>query len=77
MSKPSPGVTTEVLQTSADAWSRHDVDALMAVQGERGVSEWTFTGTAKDGTRVETTILQRSGVGTGAGNADATNNLPT
>ena len=23
------------------------------VQGERGVSEWTFTGTAKDGTRVE------------------------
>jgi len=95
-------VTTEVLQAFADAWNRHDVDALMSfmtddcvfeasagphvcgtryagreavragfaevwatfpdahwanachfVQGERGVSEWTFTGTRSDGTRVE------------------------
>lgn len=95
-------VNTEVLQTFADAWNRHDVDALMSfmtedcvfessagadvcgnryvgteavrtgfaevweiypdahwgnarhfVHGDRGVSEWTFTGTRSDGTRVE------------------------
>lgn len=95
-------VTPEVLQAFADAWNRHDVDALMSymaegcvfessvgddvcgtryvgrekvragfaevwgvfpdaqwrnarhfVQGDRGVSEWTFTGTRADGTRVE------------------------
>jgi steroid delta-isomerase-like uncharacterized protein len=95
-------VTTEFLQAFADAWNRHDVDALMSfmtedcvfeasagpdvcgtryagreavragfvevwttfpdahwgnarpvVCGERGVSEWTFTGTREDGTRVE------------------------
>jgi steroid delta-isomerase-like uncharacterized protein len=95
-------VTVEVLQAFADAWNRHDVDALMSfmaddcvfeasagpdvsgtryvgreavragfaevwvtfpdarwgnarhfVAGERGVSEWTFTGTRADGTRVE------------------------
>ena len=95
-------VTTEVLQAFADAWNRHDADALMAfmtddcvfessagpdlcgtrydgheavragfaevwatfpdahwgnarhfVCGDRGVSEWTFTGTRTDGTRVE------------------------
>ena len=95
-------VTTEFLQAFADAWNRHDVDALMSfmtddcvfetsagpevfgaryvgraavragfaevwatfpdahwgharhfVRGERGVSEWTFTGTRADGTRVE------------------------
>lgn len=95
-------VTTEVLQAFADAWNRHDVDALMSfmaddcvfeasagpevcgtryagreavraafedvwatfpdahwggarhfVCGDRGVSEWTFTGTRADGTRVE------------------------
>ena len=97
-----PEVTTEVLQAFADAWNRHDVDALMSfmtddcvfessagadvcgtryvgteavrmafaevwtvfadahwgnarhwVQGDRGVSEWIFTGTRADGTRVE------------------------
>jgi steroid delta-isomerase-like uncharacterized protein len=98
-----PGmITTEVLQAFADAWNRHDVDALMSfmtedcvfeasagpevcgtryagresvrasfaevwatfpdahwgnarhfVCGDRGVSEWTFTGTRTDGTRVE------------------------
>ncbi len=95
-------VTTEVLQAFADAWNRHEVDALMSfmtkdcafessavadvcgtryvgtdavragfvevweiypdahwgnarhfVHGDRGVSEWTFTGTRTDGTRVE------------------------
>ena len=95
-------VTTEMLQEFADAWNRHDVDALMSfmtdecafessagpdvagtrhvgrqavraafaevwsiypdahwggarhfVCGDRGVSEWTFTGTRADGTRVE------------------------
>jgi steroid delta-isomerase-like uncharacterized protein len=95
-------VTPEVLQDFADAWNRHDVDALMSfmtedcvfeasagpdvcgtgyagrqavragyaevwatfpdahwanarhfVSGDRGVSEWTFTGTRADGTRVE------------------------
>ena len=95
-------VTTEVLQAFADAWNRHDVDALMSfmtedcvfeasagpdicgtryvgreavragfsevwanfpdarwgdarhyVFGERGISEWTFTGTRADGTRLE------------------------
>jgi steroid delta-isomerase-like uncharacterized protein len=94
--------TVEVLQAFADAWNRHDIDALMSfmaddcvfeasagpdvygtryagrdavragfadvwatfpdaqwsnarhfVVGERGVSEWTFTGTRVDGTRVE------------------------
>ena len=95
-------VTVEDLQAFADAWNRHDVDALMTfmtedcvfessagpdvcgtrysgrdavraafaevwntfpdarwgnathfVQGDRGVSEWTFTGTRIDGGRVE------------------------
>ena len=95
-------VTTEMLEAFADAWNRHDVDALMSfmtddcvfeasagpessgarhvgrhavraayaevwatypdarwngarhfVCGDRGVSEWTFTGTRADGTRVE------------------------
>ena len=95
-------VTTGVLQAFADAWNRHDADALMSfmtedcvfeasagsdvcgarcvgqesvraafaevwatfpdahwgnarhfVRDERGVSEWTFTGTRADGTRVE------------------------
>jgi steroid delta-isomerase-like uncharacterized protein len=97
-----PEVTTELLQAFADAWNRHDVDALMSfmtddcvfessagpdvcgiryvgreavraafaevwavfpdahwgnarhfVHGDRGVSEWTFTGTRTDGTRAE------------------------
>ena len=92
----------QVLQDFADAWNRHDIDALMSfmtddcvfeasaggqacgkryvgpdavrtgfaevwsifpdahwghprhfVQGDRGVSEWTFTGTRADGSRVE------------------------
>ncbi len=102
MSSASPAVTTDVLQAFADAWNRHDVDALMSfmtddcvfdasagpdvcgtryvgreavragfaavwndfpdahwgnarhfVHGNRGVSEWTFTGTRADGSRVE------------------------
>jgi ketosteroid isomerase-like protein len=93
-----------LLERFADAWNRHDLDALMSmmtddgvfeasagpevngqrnegkkavriayaavfetfpdahwanarhfVAGNRGVSEWTFTGTRKDGTRVEVT----------------------
>lgn len=96
------GFTTEMLQAFAEAWNRHDIDALMSfmaddcvfessagpdicgtrytgledvragfegvwmtfpdahwgsarhlVHGERGVSEWTFTGTRVDGGRVE------------------------
>ncbi len=40
----------EVWATFPDAqWN----GARHFVQGERGVSEWTFTGTARDGTRVE------------------------
>lgn len=95
-------VTTDDLQAFADAWNRHDADALMSfmiddcvfeasagaeqcgtrhvgqkavraayaevwssfpdahwgdarhfVQGDRGVSEWIFTGTRADGSRVE------------------------
>jgi steroid delta-isomerase-like uncharacterized protein len=102
MSDVMPEVTAKVLQAFADAWNRHDVDALMSfmtedcvfeasagtdvcgtryigheavragfaevwatypdahwgdgrhfVFEERGVSEWTFTGTRADGTRVE------------------------
>lgn len=97
-----PEVTTDFLQAFADAWNRHDVDALMSfmtddcvfessagpdlcgsryvgkaavrssfaqvwasfpdahwgnachfVHGDRGVSEWIFTGTQADGKRVE------------------------
>ena len=97
-------VSVEVLDAFAQAWNRHDVDALMTfmtddcvfdtsagpdvcgaryagreqvrrgfadvfamfpdahwggarhfVCGSRGVSEWTFTGTRRDGTRVEVT----------------------
>ena len=97
-----PEVTTDILQAFADAWNRHDVDALMSfmtkdcvfeasagsdafgtryvgresvrdgfaevwetfpdahwgnarhfVRQDRGVSEWTFTGTRADGSRVE------------------------
>ena len=102
MSDVIPEVTTEMLQAFAEAWNRHDVDALMSfmtedcvfeasagtdvcgtrfvgsesvragfaevwatfpdahwgnashfVHEERGVSEWTFTGTRADGTRIE------------------------
>jgi steroid delta-isomerase-like uncharacterized protein len=40
----------EVFATFPDA---HWADARHFVSGERGVSEWTFTGTGRDGTRVE------------------------
>ena len=102
MSQIGAEVTTEWLQAFADAWNRHDIDALMSfmtddcvfeasagpevcgarfegreavraafadvwttfpdahwgdarhfVCGDRGVSEWIFTGTRGDGTRVE------------------------
>ena len=102
MPPATPEATTEVLQAFADAWNRHDADALMLfmtddcvfessagadvfgsqyvgrdavragfaevwevfpdahwgsarhfVHGDRAVSEWTFTGTRADGTRVE------------------------
>jgi steroid delta-isomerase-like uncharacterized protein len=102
MSPPTSDVTPEFLQAFADAWNRHDADALMSfmtddcvfdasagadvcgtrcvgreavraayaevwsvfpdatwngarhfVHGDRGVSEWTFTGTRADGSRVE------------------------
>ena len=102
MANVTPEITAEVLDAFADAWNRHDTDALMSfmtddcvfessagpdicgtryagreavragftevfatfrdahwgnaqhfIQGDRGVSEWTFTGTRADGTRVE------------------------
>ncbi|HEU4692047.1 MAG TPA: nuclear transport factor 2 family protein [Vicinamibacterales bacterium] len=102
MTNVSSDVTVELLDAFADAWNRHDADALMSfmsedcvfessagpdvwgtrylgrdavragyievwttfpdahwgnarhfVHGNRGVSEWTFTGTRTDGTRVE------------------------
>ena len=102
MNETTTAVTTGMLQAFADAWNRHDVDALMSfmaedcrfetsagpdecgtryagsaavragfgevfatypdahwgnarhfVCGDRGVSEWTFTGTRADGVRVE------------------------
>ena len=102
MATVTPQITEEVLEAFADAWNRHDLDALMSfmaddcafessagpdicgtryagresvragfaevfatfrdahwgnaqhfIQGDRGVSEWTFTGTRADGTRVE------------------------
>jgi len=102
MSHETPEVTPAFLQAFADAWNRHDAEALMTfmtvdcvfeasagpevagtryvgrdavraayadvwsafpdahwaharhfVEGKRGVSEWTFTGTKTDGSRVE------------------------
>ncbi len=102
MSTTTAQVATEMLEAFADAWNRHDVDALMSfmtedcvfdasagpdvcgsryagrdavragfaevwatfpdahwgnarhfVDRDRGVSEWTFTGTRADGSRVE------------------------
>src|SRR6185436_160128 len=102
MSAVTSGVSVDDLQAFADAWNRHDVEALMSfmtddcvfeasagpdvcgtryvgreavragfaevwatfpdahwgaarhfVRGDRGVSEWIFTGTRADGTRVE------------------------
>lgn len=102
MSHALAEITTETLQEFADAWNRHDADAIMSfmtddcvfeasggpeiagarhkgreavraafaevwatfpdaqwgnarhfVCGDRGVSEWTFTGTRPDGTRLE------------------------
>ncbi len=102
MSNATSEVTVETLEAFADAWNRHDADALMEFMSEdcifeasagtdicgtrytgheavkagymevwdtfpdahwgnarhfvhhdRGVSEWTFTGTRTDGTRVE------------------------
>ena len=98
----TPEATVRTLTAFAEAWNRHDIDALMSfmtddcvfeasagpeacgarysgreavraafeavwagfpdahwgdarhfVHGDRGVSEWTFTGTGADGTRVE------------------------
>lgn len=102
MSDVHANVTIKFLQAFADAWNRHDIDALMSfmtrdcvfeasagpdicgqrfegqesvrgafmevwaaypdahwgnprhfVCGDRGVSEWTFTGTRADGAKVE------------------------
>ena len=102
MPNVSAEVTVDTLQAFADAWNRHDVEAIMSfmsndcvfeasagpdvagtryvgreaveagyrevfasfpdahwgdarhlVHGDRGVSEWTFTGTRRDGSRVE------------------------
>lgn len=39
MQTVNPEVTTEVLQAFADAWNRHDVDALMSFMTEDCVFE--------------------------------------
>jgi hypothetical protein len=44
-------VTTTTLAAFSEACNRHDIDALM---GDFGCSQWTFTGTAADGSRIET-----------------------
>ena len=59
-------VTVEWLQAFADAFNRHDVDAIMSFMTDDcafehppdrtsavSVLEWVFTGTRADGTRVE------------------------
>jgi steroid delta-isomerase-like uncharacterized protein len=102
LSQTPAAIGTDFLEAFADAWNRHDADALMSfmtedcvfeasaglevcgmrhagpdavraaftevwsvfpdahwggarhfVQGDRGVSEWTFTGTRRDGSRIE------------------------
>ena len=102
--RPSDADLFDLLDRFADAWNRHDLDALMSmmtddcvfeasagpqvdgqrsegkpavraayaavfetfpdahwagarhfIAGDRGVSEWTFSGTQKDGRRVEVT----------------------
>jgi steroid delta-isomerase-like uncharacterized protein len=102
MNAAHPAVSEETLTAFADAWNRHDVDALMSfmsddcvfqtaagpeacgsritgtaavraafaaawqavpdaqwtngrhfVHGDFGTSQWTFTGTAADGSRIE------------------------
>lgn len=102
MTEPGKQVDIARLEAFAEAWNKHDADALMSfmtpdcvfessagpeacgsryvgaeavragyvqvwttypdahwagarhfVVGDRGVSQWTFTGTARDGTRVE------------------------
>jgi steroid delta-isomerase-like uncharacterized protein len=104
MAQSDKKVTTDLLQSFADAFNAHDIKAIMYlmtndcvfeasagpdvngekftgqeqvkkafedvfatfpdarwndprhfITGERGVSEWTFTGTRKDGTKVEVT----------------------
>jgi len=104
MAQSDKKVTTDLLQSFADAFNAHDIKAIMHlmtddcvfeasagpdvngekftgqeqvkkafedvftsfpdarwndprhfITGERGVSEWTFTGTRKDGTKVEVT----------------------
>lgn len=104
MAQPNPKVTEAFLQSFADAFNAHDLDAIMSlmtddcifeasagpdvngekftgqaqvrkafedvfntypdarwnnprhfISGDRGLSEWTFTGTRKDGKKVEVT----------------------
>ena len=54
-------MSVDVLRQVLAAFNAHDLDAIMArfgdddhfVSGNRGVSEWTLTGTTVDGERID------------------------
>ncbi len=57
MQTVTSGLSTEVLQAFAEVWAVFPDarwgDPRHWVHGDRGVSEWAFNGTRRDGTRVE------------------------
>jgi steroid delta-isomerase-like uncharacterized protein len=60
MSSQSPGVTVAMLQAFADAWNRHDVDALMSFMTDDCVFE-SSAGDTACGTRFEGAAAVREG----------------
>jgi ketosteroid isomerase-like protein len=51
MSDVIPEVTTETLQAFADAWNRHDIDALMSFLTENCLRNLCRTGRLRDAVR--------------------------